>query len=437
MLFFMACASCTPTRKASRLSEDAWLTQPALLSAHVGLALYDPATGRYQVRHNSDRLFIPASTTKLFTLYAGLSHLPDSISSFRYRSSGDTLQLIPLGDPSFLHPRFLQQPAREFLKHRPEKYIQLCLSDTIAPYNPGCSWDDMGETYMPQQSALPVYGNLLKMFLSRTSGGSGTCAYQLDSLQPALAGFRWRCETDSSLPAPQVQGNPFDGEVRVRLNGQQERLVVTLPLDMSGESPGIQALTILTGKPVEVVRHRFDGETPFRLVPNIPADSLFRLMMFRSDNLIANQVLLMIGAFRTGRMRVNQVIDTLMAHDMADLPQSPRWVDGSGLSRYNLFTPEDEVQVMKRLMDRFGERRLRSVLPTAGEGTLTNLFPAAFAGRIYAKTGSMSNQFCLAGLIYNKKQQPLIFSVMVNHHTASSAKIRNAVKELVSRWMEE
>ncbi len=34
---------------------------------------------------------------------------------------------------------------------------------------------------------------------------------------------------------------------------------------------------------------------------------------------------------------------------LVDLPQKPSWVDGSGLSRFNLFSPTDFVSVLHQI----------------------------------------------------------------------------------------
>src|ERR1700759_169377 len=53
-------------------TEEDLLQQPGLQSAQIGICLYDPTTAAYKYDYQSDKYFIPASNTKLFSLYAGL-----------------------------------------------------------------------------------------------------------------------------------------------------------------------------------------------------------------------------------------------------------------------------------------------------------------------------------------------------------------------------
>ena len=70
-----------------------------------------------------------------------------------------------------------------------------------------------------------------------------------------------------------------------------------------------------------------------------------KTMMHRSDNFFAEQSLLMVSNKLLDVMNDEKIIDTLLKTDFKDLPQKPGWVDGSGLSQYNLFTPQDFVTI--------------------------------------------------------------------------------------------
>ena len=169
----------------------------------------------------------------------------------------------------------------------------------------------------------------------------------------------------------------------------------------------------------------------FTILHSQPVDSLFKPMMYRSDNFFAEQTLLMAGNELLGFMNDEKIIDTLLKTDLKDLPQKPVWVDGSGLSRYNLFTPQDFIWLLNKMKNDFGLERMKRLLPTGGNGTLGNYYKQD-SGRIYAKTGSMSGVICLSGYLITQKNRLLIFSVLVNNHNGNGSAIRKAVAKFVT-----
>src|SRR5688572_33297967 len=90
-----------------------------------------------------------------------------------------------------------------------------------------------------------------------------------------------------------------------------------------------------------------------------------------------------------GLINEAKLIDTLFKSTFKDLPQRPRWVDGSGLSRYNLFSPRDMVMILDKMSKEFGMERIREIFPTGGEGTITNYYKE-ITGNLFAKTGTLS-----------------------------------------------
>ena len=55
------------------------LENKELKSAHVGIYVYDDSSKKVIADYQSDKYFIPASNTKLFSLYAGMKYLGDSL----------------------------------------------------------------------------------------------------------------------------------------------------------------------------------------------------------------------------------------------------------------------------------------------------------------------------------------------------------------------
>ena len=174
-----------------------------------------------------------------------------------------------------------------------------------------------------------------------------------------------------------------------------------------------------------------------QLLLSQPTDSLLRPLMHRSDNFFAEQSLLMVSQRLLGYMSDRALIDTMLASDLAGLPQPPRWVDGSGLSRYNLFTPQDMVTILYRMQREFGWERIRTIFPSGNEGTLSGYYVSDSAS-IYAKTGTLSGVVSLSGFLQTKKGKWLAFSVMVNNHQTTASAIRRQIEkflvELRSRY---
>jgi D-alanyl-D-alanine carboxypeptidase/D-alanyl-D-alanine-endopeptidase (penicillin-binding protein 4) len=166
------------------------------------------------------------------------------------------------------------------------------------------------------------------------------------------------------------------------------------------------------------------------IVHSQPTDSLLKPMMHRSDNFFAEQSLLMVSNERLGVMNDAKIIDTILKTDFKDLPQKPRWADGSGLSRYNLFTPQDFVTILNKMKNEFGMERIKVIFPTGGEGTISSYYKAD-SGYIYAKTGTLSGVVAFSGYLYTKKGKLLIFSTLVNNHQAAATDVRRTIEKFI------
>ncbi|RYF91099.1 MAG: peptidase S13, partial [Chitinophagaceae bacterium] len=109
-------SACSVNRQLSRKAAKLVLADSAIRQGHIGISIYEPATGKFWYEHNAEKYFVPASNTKLFSLYAGLKYLGDSLVGIRYIETADTLLLEPTGDPTLLHPDYPKQPVMSFLQ---------------------------------------------------------------------------------------------------------------------------------------------------------------------------------------------------------------------------------------------------------------------------------------------------------------------------------
>ncbi|MDB5241896.1 MAG: peptidase [Spirosoma sp.] len=380
----------------------------------MGVALYNPATRKYLIQHNADRPFTPASTTKLFTFYAGLLTLPDSLPVLRYVVRFDSLIFWGTGNPLLLHPDLPDTTALAFLRNRPERLYFSAVNYNSPRYGPGWAWDDYNDYYSPERAPLPLYGNVVRFRGKSSSPSRFMDSVQASSESNAVKTIR-RAEFSNQFLRPAqagiaVQDVPF----RWQAGLAAQLLVDTLH------------------RPVGVVQQPVSPNA--RLLRGIATDSLYKRMLQVSDNFFAEQLLVMIGAeSSTNRLdptaQLRRVADSVLHYPAA----SAKWVDGSGLSRYNLFTPNVLIDLLTKLAALVPQQRLFALLPAAGQtGTLRSMAPSD-KPYLFAKSGSMSGVYNLSGYLLTRRGKLLYFSVMNNNFTGSVSAVRQQTAELLKQ----
>ena len=97
------------------------------------------------------------SNVKIVTLYAALKYLPDSIPSFDYYDTPDTLFILPQGDPSLFDPYFHNQNTFNFLKNQHKPIVILPVKWETEIFGKGWAWDDYNSASMPQKTPMPLH----------------------------------------------------------------------------------------------------------------------------------------------------------------------------------------------------------------------------------------------------------------------------------------
>ncbi|MGB8191047.1 MAG: D-alanyl-D-alanine carboxypeptidase, partial [Chitinophagaceae bacterium] len=350
-----------------------------------------------------------------------------------YVEQGDSVYLFPTGDPSFLHRDFKKQPVIDFLK-RQQKPVAITSSNwQSAPLGFGWSWDDYNSSYMAERSPLPVYGNVIRFVQTQTPNEVNGKDEPVIFTEPDI-NWKLNFNPDPSTKVFSVRRQKAENIFRVT-TGTEKYREIDIPFVTNGLQSAIellkdtvsQELIITDRKPLTSSRS-LSGQP--RTLYSQPTDSLLIPLMHNSDNFFAEQTLLMVSQLRLGTMNDDRIIDTLLNTDLKDLPQKPRWVDGSGLSRYNLFSPQDFVWVLNRMKTEFPFERLKKIFPTGGQGTLRNYYKAD-STHFFAKTGSLSGHLALSGYLTTRKNKLLIFSVIVNNHNGSATAIRRQVERFL------
>ncbi|MBD0368215.1 MAG: D-alanyl-D-alanine carboxypeptidase [Flavisolibacter sp.] len=422
--FSVCLYGCTPAHWLSRQARKNVLNDAALRTAHVGISIYVQATGKWWYNYQGDKYFVPASNTKIPTCYAAMKYLGDSLVGLRYEEKADTLYIEPTGDPTFLHPDFRQQKVFDFLRATNKQLMLNIGRWQDKGWGSGWSWGDYSEYYMAERSAMPMYGNVVRF--------SNT----LRNLS-VVPGFFAHAIVNDSIASRELYPSTVTRELAFNKFYVRGGAKINAPVEVPFYT---DAGKIIFSLLADTLQKRIYENNSFRIaidknnipIYSQPTDSLLKPMMHRSDNFFAEQSLLMVSNQLLGVMNDAKVIDTLLKTDFKDLPQKPRWVDGSGLSRYNLFTPQDFVAILNKMKNDFGMERIKTIFPTGGTGTLSNFYKKD-SGYLFAKTGTLSGVVALSGFLYTAKNRLLLFSVLVNNHQASAVAVRRAVEQFLQR----
>lgn len=385
------------------LNSDFYSTQ------FTGFYLYDPITNEEIYNYNGNKFFIPASNTKIFTLYTAMKMLNDSIPAFKYQLIGDELHIEGTGDPTFLHPKYKNTRALDFLKNNGSKIVFHWNNFDEESFLPGWTWDDFRKDYAPERSQFPIHENLVS--ISKNGSSIKTFPTYFEELTEIR-----------EMPEPR---NFYDNKFYISNKKRTEKVPFIV-----NETVIEKSLSQILGKPVDMVK------TPMINNPKVfysqKSDDVYREMMENSDNFLAEHLLILASSTLPGKLSASETITFSKRYLLNDLKQQPEWFDGSGLSRYNLFTPQSFAQVLGKMYNEFPEQRLFSIFPIGGKtGTIKNRYKDSAQPYIYAKTGTLNNNVTLSGYLKTKSGRTLIFSLMNNNSIKDLSWIRNENEKLL------
>ncbi len=372
----------------------------------TGILVYNPKTKDTIFSHNADKYFTPASNTKIITLYTALQLIGTKIPAYKYSVEEDTITIQGTGDPTFLHLFFNDSTALKEVKKFTK--VNLILNNfSEGKLGSGWAWDDYDAYYSPERSSFPMYGNIVT--ISNQEG--------LQSIPKILEKDVHYSSTKRSrdLTKNQFYYNPTKNKI------------IETPIIIDSLSIAELWNDILPGK--VYVTNKSSKKMEHTAYNSVPPDSLYKRMMTVSDNFLAEQILLLASSTFSDTLSSKKVRDFILNNQLKDLKQKPRWVDGSGLSRYNLFTPTSFVQILTKLYDDVPRERLFNLFPAAGKsGTIKKWYAGDSTPYIYAKSGSLSNNHSLSGYLITNSGETLIFSFMNNHYRTSTSEVKKRMQ---------
>ncbi|QLE01581.1 D-alanyl-D-alanine carboxypeptidase [Galbibacter sp. BG1] len=379
----------------------------------TGFFVYNPKSGDTLINYNGEKYFTPASNTKIFTLYTAQALLPENLPVLQYTIKDNNLYVKGLGNPATLHSYLKDSSLVNFLKLQQNIHLVYNnLEDN--PYGPGWAWDDYDTYYAPERSPLPIYGNVAT--LANT-----------DSLYSSPSYFKEKVK----LVGNRQRRSQFKNEFYLNPSSKD-----TIEVPFITDSTTIKSiLETVLNKEIKLADSFPSGEK--RLIYGIKADSVYKRMMHVSDNFIAEQLLILSSSMLSDTLSAGKAQKHILENQLSGIAQNPRWVDGSGLSRYNLFTPQSMVFTLNKLYSEIPTEELFDIFPAGGEtGTLKNYFKGNPKPYIHAKTGTLSNNYCLSGYLETKSGEILIFSFMNNHYRGGSTEVKKHMTPILE-WIRD
>ena len=418
LLFTGSISSCSALKRTSKEISKDLQTSPIFKKGFSGLAIYDPQKDKMLYEYNSDKYFTPASNTKLFTFYTGLKILGDSVPAIKYLKRNDSLIFKGTGDPSLLNPDLPESRVVEFLKKSDEKLYYYPPVYTEKYFGPGWSWDDYNYSYSVERSVMPVYGNRVIFRIDKKDPAEIIPEIFKDSLiisEPNEKGAGIKRDISRNQFKAQRGDKEFTREVPFKYSDQTM----------------VKLLQDTLKKEIGIIRE-LPADAEFNnTLYSIPTDSIYKRMLEVSDNFIAEQILLMAADKVSDSLKSEIAIDYMKKNYLKDLPDEPIWVDGSGLSRYNLFTPRSMVKLLEKISEEMPQEKLFRMMATGGRsGTLKNYYKAE-TPYIFAKTGTLSNNHSLSGFLKTRSGKTLIFSFMNSNYTVPTSKLKDGMEVIL------
>jgi D-alanyl-D-alanine carboxypeptidase/D-alanyl-D-alanine-endopeptidase (penicillin-binding protein 4) len=389
----------------------------------TGFVLYDLEKKQTVYEYNGSKYFTPGSNTKIFTFYTSLRILGDSVPALEYLERNDSLIFWGTGDPSFLYQfTFNNYKTYNFLKAASKELYFSNANFYTSQFGAGWAWDDYNSDYSAERSPFPVYGNL---FTVERKGSLMKVSPPYFDQFLSVGELRKKEQIVRDLHTNNFQFHPGLSQPRTKKWNTPMLVDQKLITDLLTDTLKRKVIPVNISKPPLT-----------QPVYSILTDSLYRVLMQDSDNFIAEQLLLMCADVVRDSLQTEIAIKYSLANFLSDLPDKPVWIDGSGLSRYNLFTPRTIAKMWEKIYEVVPRERLFALLATGGvSGTIKNWYKGD-SPYIFGKTGTLSNNHALSGFLVTKAGKVMIFSFMSNNYVASTNDIRRNMQDILKNIYE-
>lgn len=306
---------------------------------------------------NATRNFTPASITKLMTLFSAYEILgPDYEYETKFYYENGDFAIKGSGDPT-IYPADIQN----VIKYFKDKYNVIEINNIVI--------DD-------------------RLFDKKEFFGKG---WMWDDANPFINAFTIKNIRPNNLSTDAIEEYMFN-VIKNELENQNIKVNGTLKL-----------------------KYISSKKIPFYVHKSKSLYEILKYMIKNSDNEIAEHVFRTVGARFLKKGKINNSIAALINltkkyfdYGINDFTI----VDGPGLSRYNLISPDLVVKVLEFMYKKYGDKFIDILSYSKADGTINGRFNFD----VWAKTGTLTGVSGIAGFLKNKNGKIIVFSIFENNY---------------------
>ena len=360
---------------------------------------------------NFNTFMTPASNLKILTVLGSI-YFGDTIPVIKYNLSNDTLMISPTGYPLLAHPKYQNNELENFLN--PHNQIKYNKPNTdMIKYGPAWAWDDLRYYFQAERSPMPIFGNVLQIIKKQ----NGDLTYTPDYFKVNL---------------------DYNQKVKIKRDENENTFFVNPSIIKLGDTiyhPFISSTKVITDLLENSIKNSVSFSNNklnnYDVLNSDHVDEIYSIILKKSDNLISESLVSNISFRVNDTISVNKGINIIKNLFKSNISKQMNLFDGSGLSRYNLITPEALVISLERIYFMVGMERIKKIFPN-------NFIIDNYEDFVWGKTGTLKNNFNYSGYIITNKGKQYVFSIMINHFTEDLDKIKSAIVDfliyLKSSW---
>ena len=384
---------------------DRWVSKNEnLKNSVVSIAIKELNKNKKIRGININTFMTPASNLKILSVLGSI-YAGDTIPVIKYNFSNDTLRISPTGYPLLSHPKYQNKELEKFVNSF--NHIEYNLSNTdLIKYGPAWAWDDLSYYFQAERSSMPIFGNVVQII---------------------------KKENGDLILTPNNFKINLDYNQKEKINRVLDENIFTVnpSLIKLGDTiyhPFISSNKVIVDllrsslkTSVSLSNNKLDN---YQVLNSDNVDEIYSIILKKSDNLISESLAANISFRINDTISVNKGLDIIENSFKKSISNQMELFDGSGLSRYNLITPEALVTSLERIYLSIGLERVKRIFPN-------NFIIEDNEDFVWGKSGTLKNNYNYSGYIITNKGKQYVFSIMINHFTEDLDKIKSAIVDFL------